>query len=253
MTDQDTEQNTSTDQDQTITPDEFKKVKEINQRLQGKLTDIEKRYNEFTSIYKDIDPVEAKELKKKLEEAERKAAEKDPGKMEELYERKMNKIRSEYETEKQTIAQQLQALQKENKTLKVTDKVMAEIGALFQSDALKFIKREVEELCDLDEDGAIVIKDENGDPIFRNGKYITLKDFGELLAEKYPSLAKAQGSSGTKDATPGQKVNGRLKRDPESYAELQSMGQAGQEWLAQAKKTPEGLAKVNKILGTIRA
>lgn len=243
--------NTDASDQPPVSIEEFTKLRDQNQRLKGQLTDVEKKYNQFTSIYKDIDPDEAKQLKSKLEEAERKAAEKDPAKLEELFERKMNKFRSEVETERTGLTQKLAAYEKEVKTLKVTDKVMSEISSLFNQDAIKFIKREVEDYCDLDEDGCIVVKDENGEPLFRNGKYLGVKDFGEMLAEKYPSLAKAQGAGGTKDATPGQKTAGRnLNKTPQSWAELQAMPNA-REVLDRLKR--EDPAAVQKILSTVRA
>ena len=233
----------------SVSVDELTKLREQNQRLKGQLTDTEKKYSQFANMYKDIDPDEAKQLKQRLEEAERKAAEKDPAKLEELFDRKFKKYRDEAETEKSSLLQRLQGYEKEIKTLKVTDRVMVEISALFNQDALKFIKREVEEFCDLDEDGTIVVKDENGDPMFRNGKYLGIKDFGEMLAEKYPSLAKPMGSGGGRDATPGQRSQGRgLNKVPQSYAELQAMPN-GREVLERLRR--EDPDAVTKILSTI--
>ena len=202
---------------ETIPFAEYKKLKEKSQRLEGKLTDTEKKRDELASIFKDIDPEEARALKAKNEELERKAAEKDPSKLEEIYDRKMKKLREDLAAEKSPLEQELNKLRTENKTLKVTDKVMAEIGGLFHSDTIEFIKLKVEQLCDLDEDGTIVIKDENGDPLYKNGKIVGLKEFGEMLADKYPNMARAQGSSGSKDATPGQRSQGgRITKVPES-------------------------------------
>lgn len=231
--------------------DEVAKLREINQRLQGKLTDVEKKYDQFSKMYKDVDPDEYRTIKTQLEEKERELASKDPAKMEEMFERKLNKLRGDIETEKAALLKDLEKLKIENKTLKVTDKVMAEIGGLFNNDALKFIKREVEELCDLDEDGTIIVKDESGDPIFRNGKYLGIKDFGEILMDKYPSLAKATGSSGSRDATPGEKRSGRMAgRTPQTYAELQAMPNAREVFERMKKEDPAG---VQKILRTMSA
>ncbi len=225
--------------------DELVKLRSINERLQGKLTDVEKKYNQFTNMYKDVDPDEYKKLKGTLEEKERELAAKDPVKMEEIWNRKLIKVQTELQGENKALADTLQALKAENKSLKVTDKVMAEISGLFQQDALKFIKREVEDLCDLDEDGTIVIKDENGDRQFRNAKYLGIKDFGEMLVEKYPSLAKSQGTGGAKDLTPGQKVTGRGNtRIPETWAELQQMPNQKEVFEKLKRENPEALAKL---------
>lgn len=243
--------NSTPSSDQQLVAEDVQKLQEKIQRLQGALTTKEKEYNRVVSIYKDIDPDEHRTLKQKLEEREREAAEKDPQKMEELFQRKLDKYRNEVESEKQSLKEQLEALARVNKTLAVTDKVMSEISGLFNQDALKWIKREVEESCDLDEDGSIVVKDDSGDILYKGARPITPKEYGELLVEKYPSLAKASGVSGVKDATPGQRSPARGgNKVPESWAELQAMPNA-REVLERLKK--ENPAAVQKILRTISA
>lgn len=235
--------------DDTQSNDETQKAQEKIQRLQGLLATKEKEYAKMASIYKDIDPDEYRLLKTKLEEKEREAAEKDPQKMEELFQRKLDKIRSELETERDGLREQLEGLAKVNKTLAVTDKVMSEIGSLFNTDAMKWIKKEVEESCDLDEDGSIVVKDDNGDVLYKGARPMTLKEYGDYLVERYPSLAKASGVSGVKDATPGQKSGVRTSNKvPQSYAELQSMPNP-KEVLERLKR--EDPAAVQKILRTM--
>lgn len=243
--------NSNQSQDQQITSDDTQKLQEKIQRLQGLLTSKEKEYSRVVSVYKDIDPEEYRSLRQKLEEKEREAAEKDPQKMEELFQRKLDKYRNEAETEKQTLKEQLDALSRVNRTLAVTDKVMSDISGLFNQDALKWIKREVEESCDIDEDGSIVVKDDSGDILYKGTRPMTPKEYGELLVEKYPSLAKASGISGVKDATPGQRSASRgSNKVPETWAELQAMPNA-RETLERLKK--ENPAAVQKILRTISA
>jgi hypothetical protein len=232
--------------------EEVGKLREKNQRLQGQIVELEKKYQTFSSIYKDIDPDEVKSLRQRLEETERSAAEKDPAKLEDLFEKKFNKYRSEVETEKQRLGEELAKLQRANKTLAVTDKVMGEIGSLFNQDAVRWIKREVEESCDLDDDGSIVVKDESGDILYKGARPMTLKEYGEHLVEKYPSLAKASGVGGVKDFTPGQQRSGQRasNRVPQTFAELQSLPNA-KEVLERLKK--DDPAAVQKILRTISA
>jgi hypothetical protein len=241
---------TSTASGEGAGADEVVKLREINQRLQGKLTDVEKKYTQFSQMFKDVDPDEYKKLKGVIEEKERELASKDPAKMEEMYNRKMSKIEAERQAEKEAMAKDFERLKSENKTLKVTDKVMAEISGLFNQDALKFIKMEVEQLCDLDEDGTIIVKNEDGTPAFRNGKYIGIKDFGESLVDKYPSLAKAQGSSGSKGDTPGTKApGGRFNgKFPQSHAELMSMPNNKEIFERMKREDPEGVQKILKTM-----
>lgn len=243
------ENNSTTQTEESSVPDEAQRAQEKIQRLQGLLASKEKEYAKMASIYKDIDPDEHRSLKSKLEEKEREAAEKDPQKMEELFQRKLDKIRNELETERDGLREQLEGLAKVNKTLAVTDKVMSEIGGLFNTDAAKWIKKEVEESCDLDEDGSIVVKDDNGDVLYKGARPMTLKEYGDYLVERYPSLAKASGISGVKDATPGQKSGARgSNKIPQSFAELQAMPNP-KEVLERLKK--EDPAAVQKILRTM--
>ena len=207
---------------QTFSAEEVQKLRDLNQRLKGQLTDVEKKYKTFSDIYKDIDPDEAKALKEQKAQLERELASKDPAKMEELFERKHQKVREEYEGKLTSKDTELQKAMKELKTLKVTDRVMTDIGSLFNPDAQKFIKREVEDRCDLDEDGSIVVKDENGEVMYKGARPLTPKEFGEQLALQYPSLAKSTVTPGGKDATPGEKRPSRFKV-PQNWDEWMAM------------------------------
>ena len=234
----------------SVENEELQRERTKSQKLFAELTDIKKRHEQFASMYKDIDPDEARALKAKLEETERKSAEKDPAKLEEMFNKKIQKMQSELQSQLEAATKERDKIKAENKTLRVTDKVMAEISSLFNEDAIKFVKREVEQFCDLDDDGStIIVKDEDGNVQFRNGKYLGIKDFGEMLAEKFPSLARSRGVGGAKDATPGTKRQGGPSgRIPESYAELQAMPNP-REVLENLKKTNP--AAVQKILSTV--
>lgn len=218
------------EEQQTFTADEVKKLKDTNQRLQGKLTDIEKKYEQFSSMYRDIDPDEIKALRQKAEEAEKKAAERDPTKLEELFERKRAKEREEYEGKLTTKDKELEQIRRELKSLKVTDRVMGEIGKFFTDDSQRFIKREVEERCDLDEDGTIIVRGDQGEILYRGARPMTAKEFGELLCQQYPSLAKSTATPGGKDVVPGQKVTQRVLREPETLREFVDMGSPKEVW-----------------------
>lgn len=244
----DNDQNNNPETDSTPV-EEPKQAPEPKPRDKAK--ELQRQLAELQSRYRDIDPDEYRALKQRLEEKEREAAENDPKKLEELFQRKITKLREEYETEKVSLKEQLEALAMTNKTLAVTDKVMSEIAGLFNQDALRWIKREVEESCDLGDDGSIVIKDDSGDVLYKGARPMTPKEYGELLAEKYPSLAKASGVGGAKDMTPGSRSTPRgSNKTPESWAELQAMPNA-REVLERLKR--ENPAAVQKILKTISA
>lgn len=230
--------------------DELLRERAKAQKLFAELTHIKKEHEKFTSMYKDIDPDEARKLKEKNEELERKAIEKDPAKMEESFNKKIQKMQSELQAQLDAVAKERDKYRSENKTLRVTDKVMAEIAGMFNEDALKFIKREVEQFCDLDDDGStIIVKDEDGNVQYRNGKYLGIKDFGEKLVEQYPSLAKARGIGGAKDASQGTKRAGVISgKVPETLEELNAMPNPKQV-LEDLKKN--NLPAFNKILSTL--
>lgn len=230
--------------EETVAAADFNKEREKNQKLFGELTTVKKEFEKFTSMYKDIDPDEYKGLKAKLEEAERKAAEKDPVKMEELVEKKLNKHRAEWETKEKTLTERLQQLEKENYDYAVTDKVMTEIGGMFNTDMHKFIKIEIKARAVKDDDGTVVFKDAQGDVIYKGSRPMNAKEFGELLAEEFPTMAKATGTSGGKDATQGQKTRSGGK-DPETLAELNALPDP-KGTLERLKR--ENPALVNKIL-----
>lgn len=215
---------------QTFTAEEVKKLKEINQRLQGKVTEAEKKYDTFASMYRDIDPDEVKRLRQEKEDAERKIAENDPRKLEELFERKRQKEREEYEGKLTNFQKENEQFKRELKTLKVTDRVIGEIGKLFNDDALRFIKREVEEHCDLDDDGTILVKSDDGEVLYRGVRPMSVKEYGEYLITQFPSLAKSTATPGGKDAIPGQKVMHRGVKLPDTYEEFRQMGSPREIW-----------------------
>lgn len=241
----------TTDNDgEVVVNEELQRERAKAQKLFAELTDIKKKHEQFASMYKDIDPDEARKLKEKNEELERKAIEKDPAKMEESFNKKIQKMQSDLQAQLDAAIKERDAIKAENKTMKVTDKVMAEIGPMFNDDAIKFIKREVEQFCDLDDDGStIIVKDEDGNVQFRNGKYLGIRDFGDMLAERHPSLAKPRGVGGAKDATQGTKrPGGQSGKVPESYAELMAMPNSKQVLADLQKNNPQA---VQKILSTM--
>jgi hypothetical protein len=233
--------------EEPVSAADFKKERDKNQKLFAELTDIKKKYETFANTYKEIDPDEYKGLKAKNEELERKAAEKDPAKMEEHIEKKLNKHRSEWEQKEKTLTERLAQLEKENYSLAVTDKVMTEIGGMFNSDTHKFIKGEIASRCVKEDDGTIVVKDAQGDTVYKGARPMTVKEFGELLAEEFPSMAKATGTPGGKDATPGQKTGNRSNKEPQSMAEINAMPNP-HEALDRIKK--ENPALLQKILSS---
>jgi hypothetical protein len=232
---------------QTMVPfEEFQKVKDQKTRIDAIARDWEKKFTDLNSKFSGVDIEAYREMTKKVEEAERKAAERDPVKMEELTERKIGKLRGEYEGKLSEATKEIGDLKARVKEYAVTDKVMGEIGKLFNDDVQKFIKAEVSRYCDLDEDDGIIIRDDNGDIRFTGNKPMTPKEFGDILVSQYPTLAKATGMTGGSNATNGQRAPGRpMNKVPETMAELNAMPNP-REVLERLKR--ENPAAVQKIL-----
>jgi hypothetical protein len=173
---------------------EVEKLRTRAQRFEAESTDLKKQLARF----KGIDPEKYKALQEELDIIQREKAEKDPAEADKRWQRKEQELRSQYGSEVEELKKELGQLRATNKTLQVTDKVMLDIGGLFNDDARRFIKKEVESACDF-EDGEIVVKDENGNVRYNErGTPMTPKEYGAWLAKEYPSLAKPTGVGGTK-------------------------------------------------------
>ena len=234
-------------QAQTFTAEEYQKVVERAQRFEGLLKDTEVKYKEVSKKIEGIDFDDYKAQKAKNEELEKKLAESDPKKLEEYHDKRFQKALNGWNTERDELTKDRDALKAQVKSYAVTDKVMNEIGGLFNDDVRHFIKAEVEKLCDLDDEGQIYVKGEDGKPALKGYRPLTIKDLGEQLVEKYPSMARSTASGGSKGASPGEKTNGRVRGLPQSYAELQSMPNS-KEVLAKIQR--EEPALLEKILNS---
>jgi hypothetical protein len=197
--------------DDVVTIAEFNRVKGLMQTWQAKATDYEKRFE-------GIDPDKAKADSQALKDLMKQQAQSgDKKDVEKLLER----VRQE-ETDRFSGA--LSSAEKERdearahlKHLQVTKTALSKAAALFHEDALEFIESKVTKSCDF-EDGDIVVKDDSGKA--RDGKdprkKMSVDEFLEELAEKYPSLAKPIGSGGAKPAgvkTTGQAAAGEISLD----------------------------------------
>lgn len=219
---------------------QLKSEKEARRAAQGKLADLEVRLKEFEGI----DPAQVREIiaeKQKLEEEMRK---KDPAKLEEYHKIEKQKLAESYDRKLAEALAKVEQLQKVNKTLTVTDKVMAQIGKHFSDDVQDIVKGIVERHCDIDESGQIYIRDENGEEMMSPKNKvlpITVEEFGQWLVEKRPSLARPVGMGGTGSPAQGERTRRGQVRIPTTMAELQSLPNAKEVW---ASLTAEEKAKL---------
>jgi hypothetical protein len=198
---------------------ELAKLRARAERFEGMTRDLEKKLER----YKNIDPDKYKATLEELENLSKAQAEKDPAENEKRWEKKEKELRAQLGKELDEHKTASERMAAELKTLRVTDKVMLEIGGLFNDDARRFIKMEIERAGDL-EDGDIIFKDEKGHVIYgQNGLPISVKEFGEKLAKDYPSLAKPTGIGGTKKE--GEKVAHRGGL-PKTFREMSALAPA---------------------------
>jgi DNA-directed RNA polymerase subunit F len=175
----------------TVSAEEYNKLKTQVQNWQAKATDYEKRFA-------GIDPDAVKAKLEDYELLRKESAKTDPDKFDKWAKSESDKIRSEIAKELKEARELADRYGRENKELKVTDRVFATISPKFNPDTADIIKDYTRRYCDIDDTGSIIIKDDNGKERYKDGNVrMTAEDFGTWLANKYPSLATATFKPGT--------------------------------------------------------
>lgn len=186
----------------TVSIDEFNELKaqltqadERAKRFEGLFTDLEKRFNSV----KDIDPVAYKAMQEDYDNLRKQAATGDKDEIDRLLADKEKQITTRFETKLTELQSLTDRLQSENKELKVVDRAMETIGGRFNDDTHGFIKQYVRQAVDRGESGDFVVKDDAGNVRYSKqnpSKPLTLEEFADELAEKHPSLARANVPAG---------------------------------------------------------
>lgn len=181
-------------QTQTVSVEEFNKIKSRAEKFEAHLADYEKRF-------KGVD-IEA--LKAKAAEADilsKQAAVGDEKKIDELIAKKEQEIRKGIERELEEGKATIQKLSLRNKELEVTDKVFAQAAIKFNADCHEDVKAKIRAYCDRDEDGSYIIKDDEGkvrySPAKPSQKMSPDEFIQELIGQK-PSWATAKIQPGGK-------------------------------------------------------
>lgn len=214
------------DRQVTMVPaDRFNRLDQAHKTLQGELAGLKDQL----SKYEGIDIQEYLAIKAQNEKLAADLAKKSPEAMEEYASRKIAEEKRRYEMELKKaderfneVNRTVQTMSSRLKTLEVTDRVMAVIGKNFNTDVHEFIKGKVEAFCDKDADGNLYVKDADGNVMYsrvRRGEPMRLEEFGDMLAEQYPSLARSSVVNGTSDATGGNRTN-RTGKKVTTWAEL---------------------------------
>ncbi len=165
--------------------------------FEAKLTDYEKKFKGV-----DIEALRAKAEERDLLIAE--AANRDPKKFETELEKRVSELRKNLQKELEDKDALTSKLISENKELKVVNKVFGDHASKFVDTAHSQLKREIRDNLDVDEDGNIFIKGENGKPLYSKTKpaqLMTVDEYVNELIELYPHMAKNPNLSGGKKDT----------------------------------------------------
>lgn len=178
----------------TISKEEFDKLQSKYDRTLGELTDVKKTLDSFKGI--NIEKLKADS--EALSQLEKENASQSPDKLKEWKQKEAQKLRDEVAKELKEARELSEKLGKENRKLKITDKVFAAIAPKFNDDVHDDLKEYAERFGDINEKGEIIFKDVSGNPRFKNGNEpFTVEDFGAELVTKKPSWAKATFTGGT--------------------------------------------------------
>jgi len=196
---------------------QLQKAEERAQRFEASLADIERKYN----TVKDIDPVKYKATLEDYDNIRKENAKGDPKKIDELVSEKEARIRAEVQKELDELRGKSTKAETELRELRVVDRAHSLFGSRFNDDVQDDVKARVRKDADINEDGAIVFKDDKGQLRYSHvdrTKLMTADEYAEELANLKPSWAKATHVAG--GMQPGIKSNGTGGMDPVRWLRL---------------------------------
>lgn len=227
---------TTTAAAETVSKADFDKMEARAKLFEAKTVDFEKKF-------KGIDPDDVARIKLELDETKKKGALGDETKINEYLKTKETEIGNRY-SEKLTEKEKSEAaLLGELKELRVVGPAMQKAAEVFNSDALELIGSVVKRDCEWT-DGRIVVKGADGKPMpskLDPRKDMDLDEYMNILADKYPSCAKATGTAGSKDT--GTKAGSNGAGRSYTIAQLQAMPPAQAQDIMN-KMSPEEASKV---------
>lgn len=215
---QDDGQQTGSAANKTYTEADLERERAHSQHFKSQL-------DEATSKLKNYDGVDIEALKRKAaraEELENAASLGDPKKLEE----RIAAVKAEAETDAQKrfggklgeLEELSKSQAKELHSLRVTSVAIqkaTEVG--FAADGLKFLKHEIDARCEF-QDGKIIIKGDDGKPLYSKANPRELMDLGEWLikfGEENPCLMERTTLKGTADGAKSKPANLGAVRFPD--------------------------------------
>ena len=191
---------TDTDPGATVDKAEFDK-------LQSKYDNVRAQVEDLTRRFKGIDPDKVKADEAALLQLQKEGAGGDQKKIDELLAAREAALRKDLAGEIDSHKTRAANAEKALKELTVTDKVFTLGASRFVDQAADDFKGWVRQYGDLNDDGQIVFKDENGKVRYspkNPSALMSADEFIDWVIEKKPHWAKPTQPSGTKE--PGQKV-----------------------------------------------
>jgi hypothetical protein len=181
----------------TYSETDYNAAVERARNFEAKLTDLEKKMSQ----YKDIDPEAHKAIREELNilKAEKATKSQDPKAIEEEVKRREADVRKGVQTELDALLSEVKGLRSKNKELEVVDKVFQAATSVFVDQAHEDVRDAIRRWCDKDEQGNIIVKDNDGKPRYSKGsttKVMGPSEFVEWLADEKPHWAKARSKSG---------------------------------------------------------
>lgn len=201
--------------------------------LEAKVTELDTRAKRFEGLlataekdlakFKGLDIEKLKADSEALTQLQHERAQNKPEELKAFREAEREKIRKEF-------APKLEEYETENKKLKgslhehlIVDKALTTVGAKFNEDAHIFVKDMIRRSMDRDEQGNIVVKDEQGNVRYSRAKpteKLGLEEWAEEIASKHPSIAKPTVTSGSKSAGQVKLPSGGGVLDVASYIKM---------------------------------
>lgn len=219
---------------------EFDKLQGKYDKTYGELVDLKKKIDSWTSLGLTPD-----EIRGKLEDYDglrKKSAEGDPTKIDDLLKQKELDVRKALQKDLDDKQALIDKLTGENKEMRVVDKLfaMASPKLVNKPGAHQFFKEHVRKVCDVGEDGEIIVKDETGQVRFSNknkAQKMGAEEFVELFINEhdYMALPTVGPNGGTLPNGQQIKSGGRAFK----YSDLAAMPSGEQKKLLSSLKIEE--------------
>lgn len=157
---------------------DYEKVIERARTLEASYVDAQKKLE----LFKGIDPNEFYALKDVVKTFEQKEATGDPKKIEELLKKTETEVAERFKNKLQEESEKANKLANELKSLRVTEVALQKASSIFIPESLDWVKRAVNDSCDY-VDGAIVVKGQDGKPLYSKENPANLMGLDEFLKD----------------------------------------------------------------------